>query len=362
MTLAWLLRPHGVRAIVSGTLMAWIAVGGTASAQEPTKAELAKARTLFHDGVALQSANNCAAALAKYKEVAQVATSPQVSFNTAECEARLGRLVSALGNYRLAARQAADTKRARDKDVLREVSGRIDELEARIPKLTIKRGSGSESATIELDGTEIGSSQLGLAIPVDPGPHQIVARVGAKQYLHETVTLVEKESKTFPVKISVAAEKIEQPAPEPVPDEPPPPPPPPPQASPVPGIVLTTVGGVALVTGLALLGPRGADASKLSTDCPTMVSCPAGDQGTYDQGRLFTGLTEVLVPVGVVAAVVGIVLIVRSGPAQSAKPSEGDGDKKEGDGAKKDALWRSLHVVAGAPGANVGGLGLAGRF
>jgi hypothetical protein len=333
------------------------AVSGTAAAQEPSKADLAKARTLFQEGVALAAANNCAAALVKYKEVAQVKTTPQVAFNTAECEARLGKLVSALGNYRVAASQAADDKRA--KGVLQEVPARIDDLEARIPKLTLKRGGGSESATVELDGTEIGSAQLGVAIPVDPGPHTVVARVGSKQYLHETVTLAEKESKTFNVKINVAAEKIEPGTPEQAPVEPPKPA----EPSRVPGIAVTAVGGVALITGLALLAPRAAAISKLSMDCSN-GHCPVADQSTGDQGRLFTGLTEVLVPVGVAAAVVGIVMIVKAGPAKAAKPSEGDAgkDKKEGDAEKTDALWRSLQVVAGAPGADVGGLGLRGRF
>jgi hypothetical protein len=363
MTLACLAPPHRLRAVALYAAMASVSVGltrsGTAAAQEPSKAELAKARTLFQEGVALASANNCAAALAKYKEVAQVKSTPQVAFNTAECEARLGRLVSALGNYRVAASQAADDKRA--KGVLQEVPARIDELEARIPKLTIKRGSGSESATVELDGTEIGSAQLGVAIPVDPGPHQVVARVGNKQYLHETVTLAEKETKTFNVKISVAAEKIEPPALDQPPGDTPAPSPA--AKSRTPGIAVTAVGGAALVAGLAFLAPRGAAIGKLSMDCSGTV-CPAADQSTYDQGRLFTGLTEVFVPVGVAAAVVGILMIVNASPAKVAKPSQGDEDKdkKDTDGEKKDAVWRSLQVVAGAPGANVGGLGVMGRF
>jgi len=360
MKMAWPSQRHGLRAATGALLAAVIASGtGTAMAQEPSKADLAKARTAFREGVAAAAAGNCAAALLKYKEVAQVKSSPQVAFNIAECEAKVGKLVSALGNYRVAASQAADDKGAAN--VLKEVPARIDDIEARIPKLTITRGKGADTASIELDGTEIGSGQLGAAIPVDPGSHTIVAKVGNKEYLHENVKLGEKETKTFDVKISVAAAHVEAPAPEPVPDAPPPPP----EKSRVPGVAVTVVGGVVLVAGLAFLAPRGAAISKLGTDCNALMQCPAADQSTYNSGNLFSGLSVAFIGVGAAAAVVGIVMIAKSGPVKATvKPAEGDADKdkKDGDGDKKDAFWRSIQVTASVPGANVGGLGLLGRF
>jgi hypothetical protein len=118
-----------------------------------------------------------------------------------------------------------------------------------------------------------------------------------------------------------------------------------------------------IVIGLAMLGPRQSAISKLSTDCKN-GQCPMNDSSTGDQGKLFTGLTEVFVPVGVVTMAVGIALIVKAGPAAADKdkaaPSDdkGDGDEKK----DKDAWWRSVHVVAAAPGASIGGVSLAGRF
>ncbi len=351
MKMAWPSYPRGLRA-AAGVALAVVATGGTASAQEPSTAELAKARTAFREGVAAAAAGNCAAALLKYKEVAQVKSSPQVSFNIAECEARLGKLVSALGNYRVAASTAADDKHA--VNVLKEVPARIDDIEGRIPKLTITRGKGADTASIELDGSEIAPGQ---AIPVDPGSHTIVAKVGNKEYLHENVKLAEKESKTFDVKLSIAAAHVEAPAPEPTPE------PPPPEKSRAPGVALTVGGGVVLIAGLAFLAPRGAAISKLSMDCNAMMQCPAADQSTYNSGQLFSGLSAAFIGVGAAAAVVGIVLIAKSGPVKAAvKPADGDKDKKDGDADKKDAIWRSIQVTASVPGANVGGLGVVGRF
>jgi hypothetical protein len=98
-------------------------------------------------------------------------------------------------------------------------------------------------------------------------------------------------------------------------------------------------------------------------DCNIANQCPASDQSVSSQGKLFTGLTEVMVPVGLVTAITGIVLIAKAGPSKpkSDTTEEKDKDKKE-EGDKKDAFWRSIQVVPGAPGANIGGLGLAGRF
>jgi len=120
-----------------------------------TKEEIDRARVEFHEGVVLMAANNCNAALTKFQSVAKVKRTPQVLFNIGACEERVGKLVSALGNYRLAAAAAEGDRKA--KDVASRVGERITSLEERIPKLTIRRGSGAETATLLLDGAELGA-------------------------------------------------------------------------------------------------------------------------------------------------------------------------------------------------------------
>ncbi len=142
----------------------------------------------------------------------------QVSFNIAECEERLGKLVQALGNYRLAVSQAGEDKNLQK--LLREAGSRVENIESRIPKLTIMRGKGSEAAQVQLDGTEIGQSRFGSPMTVDPGAHVIIAKVEGKEYLHENVSLSEKESKTFTVKLDVPKPKLEKPIAEQTPVEP----------------------------------------------------------------------------------------------------------------------------------------------
>jgi hypothetical protein len=334
----------------AGLVALSLSSAGGAFAQ--SKEELAEARAAFQEGVALAAGNNCAAALTKYRQVAKVKMTPQVAFNMADCEERLGRLVQALGDYRVAVSQAEGDKKA--KEVLKQASHRVEALEARIPKLTIARGKGAESAVIELDGTEIGAGQLGSAVPVDPGPHVIVAKVSGKEQKRETVQLAEKENKTYKLELDLPPPKVETP-----PEEPKAPAAEEPKGrSKVPGAVVTAIGGASLITGFVALGLRAGALKELDTKCGGDTHCPPSAQPIADKGRLYTGLAEVGVIVGVVGLATGIALLATSGPPK--KPSDQPSDAKPE--AEKTSRRPTIRVVASAPGASIGGLSLQGRF
>lgn len=355
MTTAWPLKRSGYfssnalgrTALGLGVVALSLTAGSGAQAQ--TKQELDAARKLFQEGMALSAANNCPAALTKYRAVANVKMTAQVAFNIAECEERLGKLVSALGNYRLAASQAQGDPRA--KDVASRVADRIDALDARIPKLTIKRGKGADVAVIELDGSELGAAQLSAATPVDPGPHTVVAKVGGKEYANETVTVTEKETKTFEVNIDVPVARLEKPEAVPIPPDPNSDKPPPSGRSRAPGAVALSVGVVGVALGVTFTVMRGGALSDLDAKCGGDTTCPPSAQSIADKGRLYTGLAEGGFILGAVGIVSGIVLLATSG---APKPSSAFL------GAPPDT--RGVRLLTSAPGASIGGLGLAGRF
>jgi hypothetical protein len=341
---------HLARAAIGlGVVAATLATSGGARAQ--TKQELDDARKQFQEGMALSAANNCSAALTKFRAVANVKMTANVAFNIAECEERLGKLVSALGNYRLAASQAQGDPKS--KDVASRVADRIDALDARIPKLTIKRGKGADVASIELDGSELGASQLSAATPVDPGSHTVVAKIGDKVYAQDKVILVEKESKTFEVKINAPVAKIEK-APVDEPKIDPVVPPPPPAKSKAPAVAALGVGGLGVILGATFMAVRGGALSDLDKLCGGDTSCPPSAQPTADKGRLFTGLADASFVVGAAGLVTGIVMLATSGPAKPKATSAFLGAPPP-DG-------RGVRVLTSAPGASVGGLSLAGRF
>jgi len=112
-----------------------------------------RARDQFNQALSLQTGGDWAGALALLKEVAAVKPTPQVRFNIALCEERLGRLVAALGDYELA---ASDAQVEKSDQVRQEVDSRLESLKARVPRIVVKRGENADSATISLDGVSLG--------------------------------------------------------------------------------------------------------------------------------------------------------------------------------------------------------------
>lgn len=157
--------------------------------------ELSQARAKFQQALELKQAGNWPAALRLLREVGQVRMTPQVRYHIAVCEEKLGKLVAALGGYELALADAVDMH----PDFIAEVETSIADLRARIPKLVIERGPGGEAATIELDGISLGSSSIGVEVPVDPGPHTLSAKAPGKRPFSQTVTVSEEESLTVTV-------------------------------------------------------------------------------------------------------------------------------------------------------------------
>ncbi|WP_437338358.1 hypothetical protein [Sorangium sp. So ce394] len=363
------LRKTGRRILAAAALGAALVAAPPARAQ--TKEELAAARVLFQEGVALSAANNCAAALARFQAVASVRRTPQVLFNIAECEARLGKLVSALGNYRMAAAAAAGDPRAND--VTANVGARIEDLEARVPRLAIRRGAGALTATILLDGTALGAAEMSGDIPVDPGPHVVAARIGGREVVRETVTLEEGHAKT--VEISIAEPPA---AAAPTAGAPPPgapaatesrAPPAAGQPSKVPGLVALGAGIALGAAGGVFLGLRAGTLSDLDALCGGDRSCPPSARPTADRGRLYTGVAEAAIGLGVASVAAGIVLLATSsgGAAEPAAGAAAEPDSSAA--AARSAARRSAggrarraEVLPRAPGADLAGLSVAGRF
>jgi len=295
-----------------------------------------KAREQFREGVALMAADDWAGALAKFKSVRQVRMNAQVAFNIAECEAKLGRLVSALGNYRLALNMSNEPGAEK---VAAAAPGQIAALEPRIAKLTVKRKAATENphATIELDGVELGTGQIGNAVSVDPGDRTLRVIVAGQPVATEKFKLADGEAREVTMTI------------------------PPPRTTSggsvgpttgvtsgpsIPGIVLTAFGGATLIAGAVFIGLRQVAIGELDDLCGGDSTCPPSAEDTYDRGRLMTGLAEVFIPVGAASAVVGVVLLATM-----------SGKKIDPDAASTEPT-----LVFAAPDGQGPGLSLSTRF
>lgn len=274
--------------------------------------DVERARELFREGVALMAAENYAGALMKFKEVGRSRMTAQVAFNIAECEEKLGKLVAALGNYRLALAKAQEPG-ANASAVATNAPDRIGALEKRIAKLTVirKEEKPNPTAKIELDGVELAPAQLGAAIPTDPGQRTLRVVSGDRAIVTRVVKVGEGEALTVTLDVPAPVEEgPDGPFREPT------------SGVSIPGVVLTVLGGGMLVAGGVFIGLRQSAISDLDEQCGGDRSCPPSAEQTYDEGRVFTGLAEAFIPAGVAAATVGVVLIVLQANAASDERAE----------------------------------------
>lgn len=321
-----------------------------------TAEELSEARAAFQRGIELEQAKNWGEALKMFRQVGQVKMTPQVRYHIALCEENLGKLVAALGGYELA---LADAESVGDGVSFRqEVEASIEELRARIPKVIIRRGEGAEAAAIELDGVQLGESSVGVEVPLDPGPHALMASAPGYVDYSDTLDVAEEETRT--VTINMEPLPAESAVPEP-------------DSGPVdrgvedkPGkkysfypYVLMGVGVAAMATaGVLYFGVRRSDLNDLEEACEKTGSSSYSCENVpleelpelrkkKDRVDTLSLVSPIALGVGIAAAGAGATLFFL--------------DRKN---AKQAEAGRrpQLGVAAAAPGADLGGLSLVGRF
>lgn len=282
------------------------APAGAQEAGDASAEALKRAREQFGQALALQTAGDWAGALALLKEVAVVRSTPQVRFNIALCQEKLGRLVAALGEYELA---AADARAENADQVAEEVEARREALSQRIPKLTVVRGAGAEAASIALDGVALGDQVIGTPMPTDPGPHTVQATAPGFKPFYKSLRVAERQSETIEI--------VLEPAPAPQPGAGAAADARPVGRSPVYGYVIGGIGIASLGASGVFFGLRAAKISDLDEACPNRECAPTY-QSDIDQGKLYTTVANVTLAVGVAAVAGGLVLILTSGPSGKA--------------------------------------------
>jgi hypothetical protein len=307
-----------------------------------------KAREEFRRGLALEAAGDYEGALTVYKSVALVKSTPAVRYHIAVCEENTGDWIGALGSYRLA---AADAVEAKVPDVAAESNAAITKLEPRVPKLTIKRGDGAVSATILLDGKELGSASVGTSMSVNPGPHRIEGAAPNKKPTRREITAVDGKSDEITIALEdMPAAQIREPTPtSPTPDV---------KKTPsglLPaGAVIVALGGAGLVTSGVFFGLRASAISDLDAACGAdQQSCPESLRSTAENGATYSTVAMATLIGGASAVGIGSILLIVEA---ARKPS-----------VKKPTASVDVRVLSGAWGPeplSVGptGLSFAGRF
>ena len=337
----------------------WAAVLSAAPSLAQTQQELSEARAQFQRGIELEQARNWAGALKAFRQVGQVKMTPQVRYHIALCEENLGKLVAALGGYELALADADSV----GESFKEEVEASVNELRARIPKVVIERGEGADAASIELDGVDLGASSVGVEVPIDPGPHSLLAESAGYSNFSETFEVAEEETRT----VTIVMEKLPENEPLPPSGDVPV------DRGTTPGdgkkygvlpYVLAGVGGASLITsGVVQFFFRRPALQTLKRECTKIegsgnYTCEDADPDRLpDLKRKSDALAtyDLVVPVtlgvGVAALGAGVTLYLLD--RENAKKVES---------GTQGSSARALALRASAPGADLGGLSVQGSF
>jgi hypothetical protein len=135
----------------------------------------AAAEALFVEGRRLATAGNYAEACPKFEASQRLDPGLGTLLNLADCYEKVGKTASAWAQYREAiplARAAGSSEREK---LATDCS---KALESRLSTLTIRAmggDSGDAALDVRRDGVSVDSAQLSMAIPVDPGTHEVTA-------------------------------------------------------------------------------------------------------------------------------------------------------------------------------------------
>jgi hypothetical protein len=278
-------------------------------------AELARAREVFRQGLALESARDWASALAKFREVAAVRSTAQVRFHIARCQEQLGQLNEALGAYELAMSEATGPDR---EEILDWAAPAVEAIRARIPKLVVTRKAGAEAVRVRLNGEELGTASIDTLLPLDPGGHELVLSEGTTER-RVKIVLTEGEVRRFEIGALVseasraaALGTPSKPAPTPL-------------ARPVLPWVMFGVAGAGFASAGVFFVLKEQKREELSDACGGESECPSSAKSIHTAGERYALAANISAIVGGVAAASGVVLwLTRSKPSRADQaPSAG---------------------------------------
>ena len=153
------------------------------------------ADALFRAGRAALADGDLALACTRFAESYRLDPAAGTVLNLADCEEKSGRLSLALTHFA----EARDALAPRDFR-LPTVKNRIASLDKRVPRLTLVSAAPlPKGAHLECDGVELGPGALGVALPVDPGPHTCTLHVVDRSDSRVEIVLKEGEHRSVAI-------------------------------------------------------------------------------------------------------------------------------------------------------------------
>jgi hypothetical protein len=337
--------PRPTRSLLASAVPLLVVLAATDRAGAQSASEQAAAEALFKQGRELMAAGKYAEACAKLAESERIDPAAGTALNLATCYERGGQLASAWVTYKDAARLA---QRASQPERARLARQKVDELEPRLPTLTIVVGTGKDRSDLQVkrDGEGVGRAEWDTPIPVDPGGHTVEASAPGFQAWQTRVDVAGPGTKA----------SVEVPALEPLPAPPPastalpapastaapvssaaPPPatPPPPNGSGqrTIGVVVGGLGLGSAVLGAVFGAKARSDNNDAKTHCLIDSACDAAGISSTQDAQHAATYSTVLFAAGGVLLATGVVLYVTAPSSRSgAAASVGLGSVADGSG------------------------------
>lgn len=336
----------------------------TARAQGDTEAaETAAARALAVEGVKLAQADRCDAAVDKLDRAEKLKHSPIVLRYLGECQIELGHWVEGSESLRkLLREQPPEDASPAVTQAFESAAATLREVKPRIPSMKIILTAPADAKyEVKVDGKPMPASIIGVALPADPGEHEV--EVTAPGFLKTSssikldasassfVTLELRRDPAAPPPQKAAArrrapEASPAPAPAPSPVE---------DASAhgsrtgkILGYASYAVALGGLGVGIALGQSAIHDEKELRSSCPNQV-CPPAQKDSLDFARTKGTLSTIGFAVAGGGLTLGTILLLTSSGSSS-----------------KNATAGARHVASGGFKARatvgVGSVAVAGEF
>lgn len=182
-----MVRPTANRRLAQALLVLACFSSARGAAADGAGADQAMAQALFDEGRRLMDASDYARACPKFAESQRLDPGGGTILNLALCHEAEGKTASAWAEFNEALSQAIRDGRAEREARARESIAR---LAPRVSRLTVTVADGMPpDLQVTVDGAPLGAASRGVAVPLDPGPHLVVATAMGKPTWTTTVTL-----------------------------------------------------------------------------------------------------------------------------------------------------------------------------
>ncbi len=312
---------------VSLLCLAWLVHVGSARAGEPVDDTTRNAaRNLAEQGRDAFDQADFERSRDLFRRAYELVQAPTLALYEARSLDKLGRLVEAEEAYLRAVRAplGPDSPEAFRKAV-REAEQELLQLEPRVPKVTIViTGPAAEAPQLEVsvDRERVQSALIGVEMPVDPGQHELEARVPGGARSRVAFSVAESEHKRVELRVDSAVSAV-RPASRPsAATSLHAPPAPSPSASSWHRPTAWAAGGLGLVgvgTGVVAGMMAGSKRSEAEQQCPNRA-CVEGTSGAEALGsfRTLRTVSTIGYVVGVVGAAASVTLFLTA-PSRAPK-------------------------------------------